>query len=282
MDADMSPEMAAQVLSMLTGGASMDHINTSLALRLIPLAQELEDGDLVERLLDHASSVAASDEERGWARFEALKIVDAEIDSYLRLAEDAESIEDGQALNAAVHHYVALLYLANQQLDEARATAQHALRLRQSLDDKEGLSYGMALLMTVAKRQHDEHTAIAVGTERLELLIALKDDEGQMEALADLAHCQATIGEFGAARELFERSLEHASNLGSLSGQLVARWGLADLAEIEEDYENAMLVLSECLHEFIAADVAAPAPLRQRIKDLTDLQHQPTGAEETP
>ena len=43
-----------------------------------------------------------------------------------------------------------------------------------------------------------------------------------------------------------------------------------------------MLVLSECLHEFIAADVAAPAPLRQRIKDLTDLQHQPTGAEETP
>ena len=206
MDADMSPEMAAQVLSMLTGGASMDHINTSLALRLIPLAQELEDGDLVERLLDHASSVAASDEERGWARFEALKIVDAEIDSYLRLAEDAESIEDGQALNAAVHHYVALLYLANQQLDEARATAQHALRLRQSLDDKEGLSYGMALLMTVAKRQHDEHTAIAVGTERLELLIALKDDEGQMEALADLAHCQATIGEFGAARCLLYTS----------------------------------------------------------------------------
>ena len=136
MDADMSPEMALQVLDMLTGGGSMDNINTSLALRLIPLAQELEDGDLVERLLDHASSVAASDEERGWARFEALKIVDAEIDSYLRLAEDAESIEDGQALNAAVHHYVALLYLANQQLDEARATAQHALRLRQSLDDK--------------------------------------------------------------------------------------------------------------------------------------------------
>ena len=79
--------------------------------------------------------------------------------------------------------------------------------------------------MTVAKRQHDEHTAIAVGTERLELLIALKDNEGQMEALADLAHCQATIGEFEAARELFERSLEHASNLGSLSGKLVARWG---------------------------------------------------------
>ena len=258
----------------------MDSINTSLALRLIPLAQELENDALVERLLDHATTVATTDEERGWARFEALKVMDAEVDTYLRLAEDAETIENGQALNAAVHHYVALLYLANQQLDEARATAQHALRLRQTLDDKEGLSYGMALLMTVAKRQHDEHTAIAVGTERLELLIALKDDLGQMEALADLAHCQATVGEFGAARDLFDRSLDRAKELESLSGQLVARWGLADLSEIEEDYENAMLVLSDSLHAFIAADVAAPAPLRQRIKDLTDLRSQPSGAEE--
>ena len=280
MDSDISPKMARQVLDMLTDGGSMSNINTSLALRLIPLAQELDDHDLVERLLEHASTIAASDEERGWARFEALKVMEAEVDTYLRLAEDAETIEDGQALNAAVHHYVALLYLANQQLDEARATAQHALRLRQTLDDKEGLSYGMALLMTVAKRQHDEHTAIAVGTERLELLIALKDDSGQMEALADLAHCQATVGEFGAARDLFDRSLEHAKDLDSLSGQLVARWGLADLSEIEEDYENAMLVLSDCLHAFIAADVAAPAPLRQRIKDLTDLRSQPSGAEE--
>ncbi len=280
MDSDISPKMARQVLDMLTDGGSMDNINTSLALRLIPLAQELDDHDLVERLLEHASTIAGSDEERGWARFEALKVMDAEVDTYLRLAEDAETIEDGQALNAAVNHYVALLYLANQQLDEARATAQHALRLRQKLDDKEGLSYGMALLMTVAKRQHDEHTAIAVGTERLELLIALKDDLGQMEALADLAHCQATVGEFGAARDLFDRSLERAKELESLSGQLVARWGLADLSEIEEDYENAMLVLSDSLHAFIAADVAAPAPLRQRIKDLTDLRSQPSGPRE--
>ena len=56
MDADMSPEMALQVLDMLTGGGSMDNINTSLALRLIPLAQELDDPDLVERLLEHAST----------------------------------------------------------------------------------------------------------------------------------------------------------------------------------------------------------------------------------
>ena len=44
MEADMSPEMASQVLSMLTGGGSMDHINTSLALRLIP--PRVEDSNL--------------------------------------------------------------------------------------------------------------------------------------------------------------------------------------------------------------------------------------------
>ncbi|MEL0330751.1 MAG: hypothetical protein VW982_00880 [Candidatus Poseidoniales archaeon] len=280
MDTDMSPEMAMQVLGMLTEGGSMDNINTSLALRLIPLAQEVGDQELVEQLLEHASKTAANDEERGWAKFEALKVVGANVESYLRLAENAEELEGAQALTAAVNHYIALLYLAEDQLDEARATAQHALRLRQTLDDDEGRSYGMALLMTIAKRQHDEATAIAVGTERLELLTVLKDEVGQMEALADLAHCQATIGEFSTAQDLFTQSLERAQQLGSLTGQLVARWGLADLAEIREDYETAMLVLSDSLHDFIAVDAAAPAQLRQRISDLTDLKNQPQPSED--
>ncbi len=275
MDAEVSPEMAAQVLGMLTDGGSMDNINTSLALHLIPLAQKLGEEALVEQLLDHASKVATTEEERGWAKFEALKVMDLGLESYLRLAEEAEQIEGGQGLTAAVNHYIALLYMANGQLDEARASAQRALRLRQITEDKEGLSYGMALLMTVAKRQHDEETAIAIGTERLELLMTLKDEAGQMEALADLAHCQATIGEFTVAQDLFEQSLEHAKALASLSGQLVARWGLADLAEIREDYQSAMLVLSDALHEFIAEDTPAPAQLRQRISDLTDLKDQP-------
>ncbi len=275
MDAEVSPEMAAQVLGMLTDGGSMDNINTSLALHLIPLAQKLGEEALVEQLLDHASKVATTEEERGWAKFEALKVMDLGLESYLRLAEEAEQIEGGQGLTAAVNHYIALLYMANGQLDEARASAQRALRLRQITEDKEGLSYGMALLMTVAKRQHDEETAIAIGTERLELLMTLRDEAGQMEALADLAHCQATIGEFTVAQDLFEQSLEHAKALASLSGQLVARWGLADLAEIREDYQSAMLVLSDALHEFIAEDTPAPAQLRQRISDLTDLKDQP-------
>ena len=275
MESEVSAERARQVLEVLTAGGSMDHINTSLALRLMPLAEELGETSLVERLLDHAMQVASTDEERGWARFEGLKHVQANLESFLALAESTETMEGAQALTAAVHHYIALVYLSEGQLDEARATAQRALRLRTVIDDLEGMSYGMALLMTIAKRQHDEDTAIAVGTERLELLKRLKDEEGQMEAIADLAHCQATIGEFGAAQELFTQSLELAQALESLSGQLVARWGLADIAEIQQDYETAMLMLSDALHEFLAVNIPAPAPLRQRIHDLTELQNTP-------
>ena len=275
MDGEVSPERARQILEVLTSGGSMDHINTSLALRLMPLAEEVGESELVERLLDHATTVATNDEERGWARFEGLKRMNAKVESFLALAEETEGLEGAQSLTAAVQHYVALVQMSEGHLDEARATAQRALRLRTAVEDFQGMAYGMALLMSIAKRQHDEDTAIAIGTERLELLTKLKDEEGQMEAIADLAHCQATIGEFGAAQDLFNQSLERAQDLGSLSGQLVARWGLADIAEIQQDYETAMLVLSDSLHEFLAVDIQAPAPLRQRIQDLTKLRNTP-------
>ena len=275
MDGEVSPERARQILEVLTSGGSMDHINTSLALRLMPLAEEVGESELVERLLDHATTVATNDEERGWARFEGLKRMNAKVESFLALAEETEGLEGAQSLTAAVQHYIALVQMSEGHLDEARATAQRALRLRTAVEDFQGMAYGMALLMSIAKRQHDEDTAIAIGTERLELLTKLKDEEGQMEAIADLAHCQATIGEFGAAQDLFNQSLERAQDLGSLSGQLVARWGLADIAEIQQDYETAMLVLSDSLHEFLAVDIPAPAPLRQRIQDLTELRNTP-------
>ena len=275
MDGEVSPERARQILEVLTSGGSMDHINTSLALRLMPLAEDVGESELVERLLDHATTVATNDEERGWARFEGLKRMNAKVESFLALAEETEGLEGAQSLTAAVQHYVALVQMSEGHLDEARATAQRALRLRTAVEDFQGMAYGMALLMSIAKRQHDEDTAIAIGTERLELLTKLKDEVGQMEAIADLAHCQATIGEFGAAQDLFNQSLERAQDLGSLSGQLVARWGLADIAEIQQDYETAMLVLSDSLHEFLAVDIPAPAQLRQRIQDLTELRNTP-------
>ena len=234
MQSDVTPERARQILAMLTDGSSMDHINTSLALRLIPLASELEDEALVERLLNHAMTVAQNDSERGWARFESLKLITASVKSFLHLAEEAENMVDGSALAAAGHHYIALVQLAEENLDEARTSAQRALRLRESRKDMEGTTYGLALLMTVTKRQHDYDTAIAIGTERLELLTRLRDEVGQMEAVAALAHCQATIGEFNTARALYNDSLERANDLQSITGQLLARVVVAGIAEVPE------------------------------------------------
>ncbi|MBQ71119.1 MAG: hypothetical protein CMA65_06510 [Euryarchaeota archaeon] len=280
MTNELSPERARQVLEMLTAGGAMDGINTSLALRLIPLAKELGDSDLVNRLLDHASIVAEDDVERGWARFEGMKILNASINSLLVLAEEAETTEEGSALAAAIHHHVALLHMSEETYDEARAIATRSLRLREQLQDLNGMAYGLALLMMIAKKQQDFDTAIALGTERLELVNKLGNPMVQMEAIAELAHCQATIGEFEVARELYNDSLERAVELGSISGQLVARWGLADLAEIGEDYETAMLVLSDLLHAYMAEDIPAPQQVKVRIEALTQLKRAPKGSGE--
>jgi tetratricopeptide (TPR) repeat protein len=277
---ELSPERARQVLDMLTAGGAMDGINTPLALRLIPLAKELGDSDLVNRLLDHASIVAEDDIERGWARFEGMKILNASINSLLVLAEEAETTDEGSPLAAAIHHHVALLHMSEETYDEARAIATRSLRLREQLQDLNGMAYGLALLMMIAKKQQDFDTAIALGTERLELVNKLGNPMVQMEAVAELAHCQATIGEFEVARELYNDSLERAVELGSISGQLVARWGLADLAEIGEDYETAMLVLSDLLHVYMAEDIPAPQQVKVRIEALTQLKRAPKGSGE--
>ena len=119
----------------------------------------------------------------------------------------------------------------------------------------------------------DHDTAIVHGTKRIELALSMKEEEAQIEAMADLAHSQATIGNLDAAKDLYQQSLELSIELEDLSGQLVARWGLADIAEIAEDYETAMLQLSDCLHTFINAGLPTPIAVRQRIEDLADFNN---------
>mgnify|MGYP006241885237 FL=1 len=108
----------------------------------------------------------------------------------------------------------------------------------------------------------------------------MKDEEAQIEAMADLAHTQATIGNFAASKDLYEQSLDLSVELEDLSGQLVARWGLADLAEIAEDYETAMLQLSDCLHSFLNVGLPTPLAVRQRIEDLANFNSAGTGESE--
>jgi hypothetical protein len=71
MNGEVTAEQARKILDMLTKGEALENVNTSLALRLIPLAEELDDEDLVERLLKHALDVSQDDVEKGWAEFES-------------------------------------------------------------------------------------------------------------------------------------------------------------------------------------------------------------------
>ncbi|DAC30027.1 MAG TPA: hypothetical protein HA356_08175 [Candidatus Poseidoniaceae archaeon] len=270
MDGEVTAEQARRILDMLTNGGAMEDINTPLALRLIPLALELEDEALAEQLLAHAKTNAADEIESGWATFEQLKIEEAPIEKLAELTAHAETMVGAESLAAAMAHHVALLHLANEAYEEAQMFASRSVRLREAIKDENGIVYGLALLEALAKKQHNHETALVHGSRRIELLMKMKDEEGQMEAMADMGHSQATLGQFDAAKDLYTQSLELAVVLEDLSGQLVARWGLADIAEIEEDYETAMLQLSDCLHAFINAGLPTPIAVRERIEALTN------------
>ena len=90
-----------------------------------------------------------------------------------------------------------------------------------------------------------------------------------MEALADLAHSHATVGELEQAQTLLIESLRFATELQELSGILVAKWGLADLAEISEQPDEAMVQLSDIMTSFMEAGEPVPEPVRERISKLT-------------
>ena len=273
MTGEVSPEQAERILAMLTEGKSMDNVNTTLALRLIPLAEEIGKAELVERLLEHAHKVAEDDVERGWVDFEKYKLSNHEPEKFAELSARTELLDNGKHLSAAILHHLGLIYLSQENYTDCETFVNRSLRLREELEDESGLIYGLAVLEAACKRQNEHEQALAHGTRRLELLMKNNDLEGQMEAMSDIAHTQATVGAFDAATDLYNQSLELANQLEDMSGQLVARWGLCDICEIQGDYESAMIHLSDCLHAFIAMGLPAPLQVRERLDALTNLNN---------
>jgi tetratricopeptide (TPR) repeat protein len=258
---------------MLTDGRAIENVNAPLALRLIPLAEELGDLELIERLLDHAEKVSADELESGWVAFEQLKIVDSNKEKFVELAASSEKIENGGTLAAAVLHHIGLMCLSHENYDDCKVFITRSMRIREKSSDNSGLIYSLAVLEACDKRQNNLDSALVHGTRRLELLTNSDDIEGQMEALSDLAHTQASLGTFDAAIDLYTQSLELSNDLEDVSGQFVARWGLADLCEIQSDYKAAMIHLSDCLHSFIAFGIQPPVQIRERLEALTNLEN---------
>ena len=274
MAEEVSPEKAREIVEMLTGGGSIDGINTSLALGILPLVESIGDHQLLNRLVAHAQKVAENDIEKGWARFEHLKRNSGSIDDVAELAFHAESLEKGEPLAAAVLHHHALMLLSIDETESAQTSVRRSLTLRESIDDKEGIIYGLAVLSRCSRLNQDWDSAIVHDTRRLELAISMQNDVLHMEALADVAHAQASLGELATASEMYDQSLDLAKRLEHPAGHLVASWGLADLAEIETRYNDALLVLSDTMHLFMQLGIAAPDLLKQRLHALTSLDEE--------
>lgn len=271
MDGEVTTEQARELLDALVEGGGMKHIDTPLALRLIPLADEVGRNDLAQDLMERAEAAAADEVENGWVRLERLRREGSDVDAVLDIATNMETHESGTRLAAAALHHAALLHHAKSSWEEAHALVNRSLRLRQKTGDEEGRSYGLAVRASCERAMELMNQAIETQMERLGVLERLDDQEGVMETLADLAHLHATVGEVDVASDHLNRSLELAKDMGDLSGQLVAAWGLADVSEIAEDWSTAMLHLSDVVHAFMAVGLPAPEQVRERIKALTDL-----------
>jgi tetratricopeptide (TPR) repeat protein len=260
----MSQIQAEEVLEMFAEGKGLESVNTSLALHLVELARDLGRDALVSRLLDHAAKVSVNPEDQGWCQFELLKHQGASKDELIGLGITSEN-ESLPGLAAGIFHHVSLLSLGS---EDAAIFANRSMRLRDEAEDIEGMIYGHALLAHIAKENEDFEKSQLHLRKRLELIPETEKFE-RMEAIADLAHSHSTLGDLEQAQALLIDSLNIAIELDELSGILVARWGLADLAEISNQPDEAMVQLSDAMTAFMDAGEAVPELVIERISKLT-------------
>ena len=264
---EMSHAQAEELFDMFADGKLIESINTSLALHLVEIARELGRDALVGRLLDHAGKVASNSEDQGWCQFELMKHQGVDKDQMIGLGVASEK-EGLPGLAAGIFHHVSLLTLGS---DDAGIFANRSMRLREEAGDLEGMIYGHALLAHIAKTEEDFERSQMHLEKRLEIIPESEKFE-RMEAMADLAHSCSTLGELERAQELLIDSLKIATEIDELSGILVARWGLADLAEISNQPDEAMVQLSDIMTAFMEAGAAVPEPVRERVSKLTSQQ----------
>tara|TARA_B100000886_G_scaffold107260_1_gene71604 strand:+ start:539 stop:1336 length:798 start_codon:yes stop_codon:yes gene_type:complete len=261
---ELNQNQAEEILEMFAEGEGIESVNTSLALRLVDIARELGRDALIGRLLDHAASVADNPEDTGWCQFELLKHHGADKDELIGFGIKSEN-EGLIGLAAGVFHHAALLLLGT---DEASIFANRSMRLREQAGDTEGMIYGHALVAHIAKSENDYEKSQLHLQKRLDIIPESAKFE-KMEALADLAHSYSSLGELEKSQAMLIESLQIAEQIDDLSGILVARWGLADLAEISNQPDEAMVQLSDIMTKFMEAGELVPEQVRLRLSKLT-------------
>lgn len=277
----MDPDQAARMLDLLAGDeASIKALELRLAMQLAEVARALRRGGLARRLLEHAERRAveeASPVDVGWARLDRLRLEETSSDAHERATSIVEAAEielasnrpGASALAAAALNTLAKLTWAAGDLDAARSYQTRSLRLKEDDGDVGGQINSLSNLAAMARAAGDEAAAMTHTGRRLDITSALGEDPRHMDALADHAHDLMRRGAFQDARRRYGESLDMARRLGDLQGTLVASWGLADLAELEGDVEDAMLHLSRVLSAYLDAGQPSPDMLRARIDGLT-------------
>jgi ATP/maltotriose-dependent transcriptional regulator MalT len=216
--------------------------------------------------MKHAQEAAQDEEESGWVEFEMHRQGNPDKESLIGLAMAAEKAEHNK-LAAAIMHHIGLMALASSNIEEAGTFADRSMRLRESVNDSNGMAYGHALLSHVAKAKEDWDAAEMHCHKRMELVG--DDDQARLETMQDIAHIKATTGELEQALAMMQESLDLAEKIGDLDGIIVARWGLADLAEISNQPDEAMVQLSGAMTSLMEAGIPVPDLLKQRIEKLT-------------
>ena len=103
---------------------------------------------------------------------------------------------------------------------------------------------------------------------RLMLARATHNHGDEMTALADIAHHLSQNGEFEDAVSMLQQSLDIARELNDEVGLIVAHWGLADIAHLQEDQEEEVLQLSQVVAAHLMAGLNLPKGLKERLEDL--------------
>ena len=265
--AEISEHAAREILDIFAKDGELGAINTSLSLHLHELAGRLGRHELQDKLMAHAQKAAQDDEERGWVEFEIHRQGSPDKESLIGLSLAAEKAEHNK-LAAAIMHHIGLMALASSDIEEAGTFADRSMRLRESVGDSDGMAYGHALLSHIAKAKEDWDAAEMHCHKRMELVG--DDVQARLETMQDIAHIKATIGELEQSLAMMQESLDLAQQIGDLDGILVARWGLADLAEISNQPDEALVQLSGAMTSLMEEGMPAPDFLKERIEKLID------------
>ena len=114
-----------------------------------------------------------------------------------------------------------------------------------------------------------DEVSMEVLRSRLMVAQSTHNQKDEMTTLADIAHRLLQGGDCEEAIHLLEQSLELARAINDEIGLIVAHWGLADAAHLQDEQEEEVLHLSQVVAAHLMAGLSLPGQLTERLSELT-------------